>query len=180
MARIIFPILYIIFQHPGFFLLSKLSLLTEMAIVKHSHNLTFELPNIVLEVGMCAVWALSKEQRVGHLDSRKGYFLSFAKQLVFYTLIGIENISESLHEMDDKLFLSIFLLVVLLLIDLSEFYYFDNFRNILVKLDLFFIAGMVLILFDSNKVIGFYSFLIASVFAVTLIIVEYSVSVVKC
>jgi hypothetical protein len=122
-ARLAAALLFIAMQRPLFLLLDKAMILAKVLTVEQ-HDYIFELSNIALEVLMCLVWTLSKEQRQTHLDSRLGYGLTFFKQLLILAIVATENSLAFMHGLPDKNFLTLSVVVGLFIVDLSEFYYY--------------------------------------------------------
>lgn len=68
-GRTIAVVLFLIWKHPFFFLLGKLVLLMQV-ILSVPSLLFLDVLVGLAEVGMAGIWALTKEQRMLHFDSR--------------------------------------------------------------------------------------------------------------
>lgn len=88
-ARSVFAALFIIFKHPIFFLSNKVVILVQILFSVESF-LMLEVLACAIEILMSGVWALTKEQRMIHFDSRFQIFGSFLKQTVFYGILTIQ------------------------------------------------------------------------------------------
>jgi len=58
-ARIVMAFMFILFQHPIFFLLSKIVLLGRIIVV-NDYSILLEVICLMFEILMCLVWVLTK------------------------------------------------------------------------------------------------------------------------
>jgi len=87
-VRIISSALFIYIHHPIFFLIDKLTIMAELILV--NNFIVFgECLVILVELIMSAVWALTKEQRMLHFDSRLGLSAAFTKQAAIYLILVV-------------------------------------------------------------------------------------------
>jgi hypothetical protein len=162
-ARCLFSALFLVFKHPFFFLSNKLVILVQITVAQESFILLEVLAGLG-EVAMSAVWALTKEQRMIHFDSRFQIFGAFLKQCVIYCILTVQAFFAKGAVQLDNQFLFLGALFLLLLVDFAEVYYSRLTKLMFLRLDYILILLTVVTIYKEAVAIGYVEFLFASLF----------------
>jgi hypothetical protein len=162
-ARALAAVLFLIWKHPFFFLFGKLVILMQFTLT------TYSLPFLdimvgVFEVGMAGVWALTKEQRMLHFDSRFEIGGAFLKQAIFYVTISIQLMLPNGPGLFEGQFALLGCVVVMTLVDFSEVYYNPLTKAMFLRLDAILLLLSAATIYQDVLSLGFIEYAFASLF----------------
>ncbi len=166
---------YIVFRHPLFFLLDKVVVIIQLMIATPP-QFSLEMINVGFELLMCAVWALTKEQRQVHFDSSIGLFRIFFKQVFIYLLLLIDDFDISLIRSREKNFLVLLALFGVTAIDLSQFYYCIKMNSLLLRLDQILGVLLIALSLETFLNVSFFEYVLASLGLILIFLVEFAVT----
>jgi hypothetical protein len=129
--RVLIAGTFIVIRDPVFFMLDKVGICVQLLTLGWL-PVWLEIVAVLMELAMGAVWALTKDQRMEHFDSKVGLGKAFSKQCFIYLLLLGEAmltqwsnnyVNNSATGSNDMVFLLMGMVLLLLAVDSSEFYY---------------------------------------------------------
>ena len=97
-------------------MLEKIAVVMQITMAQRSF-IFLEAVAVFVEIGTAAIWSLTKEQRMIHFDSRFEIFGAFLKQTSIYTCILIQSFFARGSDNDDRQFLLVSSILLVLIID---------------------------------------------------------------